>query len=212
MEAAADGAAALRAIGIAAEDARFDAALEVGGIVGGEFGEDAIIGIGWGIDEGFRETFVEEHFGVALGESGEFLREDLAVVGREALGAFFADLRSVDADPEAVYFFAGIPKLYVLFEVAGALEHLACDGPVDVDFATMELAEDFFVGCGLTANVVVFGKTVDGDGDSNAWKRYPLERDGDDAAGDDQSKDAHFAEDGENLGEFAMADERFAAD
>ena len=59
---------------------------------------------------------------------------------------------------------------------------------------------------------MVFGKAVDGDGDAHARQGDPFLRDGDDAAGDDQREDVHGAEGREDFGEFAMADERFAAD
>ncbi len=45
VQGAADGAAALGAVGRTAEDAGFDAAFKVGGIVGGHFGEEAIVGV-----------------------------------------------------------------------------------------------------------------------------------------------------------------------
>ena len=45
VQGAADGAAALGAVGRAPEDTGFDAAFEIGGIVGGHFREKAIAGI-----------------------------------------------------------------------------------------------------------------------------------------------------------------------
>jgi hypothetical protein len=47
VQGAADGAAALGTVRSATEDAWLDAAFEIGGIVGGHFGEQAIVGIFW---------------------------------------------------------------------------------------------------------------------------------------------------------------------
>jgi hypothetical protein len=62
VEGAADGASALGAIGRAAEDAGFDAAFEVGGIVGGHFREQAIVRILGRVEQRFAHTFREQEF------------------------------------------------------------------------------------------------------------------------------------------------------
>jgi len=59
VEGAADGAAALGAIGSAAEDAGFDAAFEIGGIVGGHFCEQAIVWIFGRVQQSFAHSVVE---------------------------------------------------------------------------------------------------------------------------------------------------------
>ena len=59
VQGAADGAAALGAIGSATEDAGFDAALEVGGIIGGHFCEQAIVRIFGRAEQRFAHTFRE---------------------------------------------------------------------------------------------------------------------------------------------------------
>lgn len=212
VEGAADGAAALGAVGSAAEDAWFDAAFEVGGIVGGHFCEEAIVGIfGWA-KQGFSHPFGEEEFRELLVKHREFASEGFAVGGQKHFRALFADLGSVDADPDTVHFRARAPEGDIFFEVTGAFEHRACDDPVNVDFAAFDIFENAFVGGGLAADVVVLGEAVDRDGDADARQLHPFDGDGNDGAGDDEGENIHAAEDGENAAELFVADERFAAD
>lgn len=81
VQAAADGAAALRAIGGAAKDAGFDSAAKIGGIIGGHSGEDAVAGIFRGMEEGVGDAFVEEELGIALGEGWQLAGEGGAMFG-----------------------------------------------------------------------------------------------------------------------------------
>ena len=131
---------------------------------------------------------------------------------QELLRAFFSDLRRVNADPDAIHFGPGAPERDVLLEIAGAFEHRARDHPVNVDFAAFDIFQDAFVGGGLTADVVVFGKAVDRDGDTNARKLHPLDGNGDHGAGDHERENIHAAENRENAAEFLVTDERLAAD
>ena len=212
VEGAADGAAALGTVGRAAENAGFDAALEIGGIVGGHFGEEAIVGIFGRAEEGFAHAFCEQEFGKLFVHDGQLAREDFAVLRQKLLRALFTDLRGVDADPNPIHFGTGAPERDIFFEIAGALEHRTSDHPVNIDFAAFDIFQDAFVGGGLTADVVVFGKAVNRDGDADAWELHPLSWNRDDCAGDDQRENIHAAENRENAAEFFVADERFAAD
>jgi len=164
------------------------------------------------MQEGFGEFFVEQDFWITPGQGGQFGSQKCAIIGEQQLGALFADLRSVAADPDAIGFRARVPERDVFFQVAGTGEHLVGDGPVDVDLAAGNVFENAFVGGGLTANVVVFGQAVDGDSEAHAGEFHPFTRDGNYAAGDDEGEDFHFGEDGQDATEFAMADERFTAD
>jgi len=211
VQGAADCAAALGAIGRAAENAGFDAAFEIGGIVGGHFGEEAIVGIFRRAEKRFAHAFREQEFGKLLVHDGEFASEDFAVFRQELLGALFSDLGRVDADPNAIHFGPGAPERDVLLEIAGAFEHRARDDPVNVDFAAFDIFQDAFVGSGLTADVVVFGKAVDRDGDTNARELHPLDGNGNHGAGDHQRENIHAAENRENAAEFFVTNERFAA-
>ena len=52
VQGAADGTTALRAVRRASENTRFDAALQVGRIVGGHLGEEAVVRIAGGMKDG----------------------------------------------------------------------------------------------------------------------------------------------------------------
>ena len=164
------------------------------------------------MEQGIGEAFVEEELWVTLDELRQLASERDAVLGQEHFGALLFELGSVDADPDAIYFRARLPEGDVLFEIAGAFEHGARDDPVDIDLAAFDVFEDALVGGGLAADVVVGGKTVNGDGHADARQFHPFWRNGDDGAGDDQREDVYFAEGGENTGKFAMTDQRLAAD
>jgi hypothetical protein len=64
VQASADAAAALRAVGRTSEDAGFDAAFEVGGIVGGHFREEAIVRIFRRVKKGLPHATLEQKFGI----------------------------------------------------------------------------------------------------------------------------------------------------
>jgi len=211
VKGAADGAAALGAIGRAAEDAGFDATFEVGGIIGGHFREQAIVGILGRAEERFAHAFREKEFWKLLVHHGQLACEDFAVFRQELLRAFFSDLRRVNADPNAIHFGPSAPERDVLLEIAGAFEHRARDHPVHVDFAAFDIFQDAFVGSGLTADVVVFGKAVDRDGDTNARELHPLDGNGNHCTGDHQRENIHAAENRENAAEFFVTDKRFSA-
>jgi hypothetical protein len=123
----------------------------------------------------------------------------------------FAELRGVEAHPEAVNLWAVAPERHVFFEVAGARKHLARDGPVNVDLAAFDVFEDALVGGGLAANVVMFRETVNGDGNAETGDLHPLGRDGYDSAGDNEGENVERAESRENTAELPMADQGFAA-
>ena len=142
----------------------------------------------------------------------QFARESLAVGRQKHFGALFADLRCIDADPDAIHFGARAPESDVFFEVARALHHRPRDHPVDVDFAAFDIFENAFVGGGLAADVVVLGQPVNRDGHADARQLHPLRRDGNHGAGDDERENIHAAQRGKDAAEFAVADERFAAD
>ena len=59
VQAAADGAAALGAVGRAAENAGFDARFEIGRIICGQFREDAIVRIRRRLQKRLRDTLVK---------------------------------------------------------------------------------------------------------------------------------------------------------
>lgn len=139
VEAAADGAAALRAIGSATKNARLDAAFEIGGIVGGHFREQTVVGIFRRTKKSLGHTRFEQEFWIFLVENGQLAREGFAIGWEERLRALFSDLRRINADPDAIDFGARAPEGGVLFEVAGAFEHGSRDRPMDIDFAAFDI-------------------------------------------------------------------------
>jgi len=212
VQGAADGAAALGAVGSTAEDAGLDAAFEVGGIVGGHFCEQAVVGIfGWP-EKRFGHAFREKKFRILLVHHGQFASEGFAVCRREHFRGLFSDLRRVDADPDAIHFGARAPERDVFIEVAGTFEHGARDRPMDVDFAAFDIFQDALIRGGLAADVVVLREAVDRDCNAHARKLHPFGGNGDHRACDNQRENIHAAENRKNAAEFLVADERLAAD
>ncbi len=157
VKAAADGATALGAVGRTAENARFNAALQVGRIIGGHFGEKAIVGVGGRLNDSASNALVREELRIFIGEGRQLTRNEVTIFGGKHLGALLAELGSVQADPNTIDFGARAPKGDVFLEVTGAGKHLASDGPMNVDFAAFDIFEDAFISGGLAANVVMFG-------------------------------------------------------
>jgi len=80
MQAAADGTTALGAVGGAAEHTRLDATLQVGGIVGGHFGEKTIVGIAGGMNDGASDALVRQELGIFPGEDRQLARDEFAII------------------------------------------------------------------------------------------------------------------------------------
>ena len=142
----------------------------------------------------------------------ERLKNFVTICGGQHLVAEFANLRRVCTDPHAADFRAGVPECDVLFEVAVAMEHGPSNGPVNVYATAFNVLQDALVGGGLAAFVVMFGESVNGDGDGEIGNVLPLHGNGNDSAGDDHSVHTHGGEFGQYAREFFMAYERFAAD
>ncbi len=212
VEAAADGAAALRAIGSATKNAGFDAALEIGGIIGGHFREQAVVGIFRRAKQSLGHTRLEEKFWIFLVKNRQFASEGFAIGRQECLGALFPDLRRVNADPDAIDFRARAPERGILFKVAGAFEHRARNRPMDIDLEAFDIFQDALVGSRLAANIVMLGKAVDRDSDADPPELHPLDGNGNHSARDYQRENVHTAKNRENAAEFLVTDEWFAAD
>jgi hypothetical protein len=86
MQATADGAATLRAIGGSAENAWFDATFEVSRIVGRHFGKEAIVGITGRLNDGARNALRGEEFGEFFDKGGQFSGNQLTIAGGEYFG------------------------------------------------------------------------------------------------------------------------------
>jgi hypothetical protein len=208
---AADGTTALCAVWSAAKNTRLDTTLQVGGIIRRHFGEEAIAGIAGGIKDGASDAFRGEEFGIFLGDCRQLAGNKLAVGISEHFGGLFRELGSVEADPDAVDLRPVTPKGDVLLEVGGARKHRARDGPMDIDLATFDVFQDALVGGRFAANIMMFGESVDRDGDSDSGELHPFHRDRDNGAGDNEGKNFQGAECGKNPAELTMADQRFTA-
>ena len=71
VQAGADGATALRTVGSAAEDARFDAALEIGRIIGRQLRKDAVARVFRRTHESLADAFMKQELAILLGQSGQ---------------------------------------------------------------------------------------------------------------------------------------------
>ena len=79
----------------------------------------------------------------------------------------------INAEPDFVDLWAGVPEGDVLVEVAGLLPVLIDDGPVDVHARVGYVLEDAFVGGGFAADVVILRQTVNGDGNGDEGELGP---------------------------------------
>lgn len=66
VQGAADAASALRAVGIASENAGLDMGLKIGGIVGRHFGEEARLRIDRRVDERAHHAFGDQKLSIAF--------------------------------------------------------------------------------------------------------------------------------------------------
>ena len=198
MQAAADRAAALRTVRVPAKNARLDSTAQIRRIIDGHFGEKAVVGVGRGINDGVCDAFVGQEFGISLMQRRQLSRERDAIIGSQYFRTLLANLRGVNADPEAVYFRPGAPEGQVFVEVAATREHSARNGPVDVDFTSRDIFENAFVGRGLAANVVMLGKPVHRDSDTETGDLHPVARNRNYTAGNHQCEYAQLTERGEN--------------
>jgi hypothetical protein len=82
---------------------------------------------------------------------------------------------------------------------------------MDVDFPIANVLQDAGIGCGLTALIVMFRKSINGDRHATTWQANPLFWDGNYSAGDDQCGDAAAAQFRQNSAEFAVPDQRLSA-
>jgi hypothetical protein len=73
-------------------------------------------------------------------------------------------------------------------------------------------AQDYLVGGRVPANVVVLGQSVDGDGDSYAGDRHPVQWDRDHGARYDHGVNSHAAQNRQDAADFTMTNQGFAAD
>ena len=85
------------------------------------------------------------------------------------------------------------------------------DGPVNIDFAPLDVFQDAIVRGRFATLVVVLGKTIDGDGYFQAAQPHPFLGNGYDGAGYDHGVHPHVAENWQDAAQFAVPNEGFAA-
>src|SRR5580704_17458970 len=110
MEAGASCTSALGAVRRASKDARLNARFEVGGNVDRHLGKKTIARVAGRMDEGATHARVHQKLRKLLAEQRQFGGDEFAMVGRKHFGTLFADLRSVQANPDAVCFRPLIPE------------------------------------------------------------------------------------------------------
>src|SRR5258705_11368016 len=125
VQGTADGTTALRAVRRATENARFDATLQVGRIVDRHLGEETIIRIAWRMKDSARHAVCNQELWIFAMQERQTLCEGGAIIWREHFRTLLAELRGVNADPNAVNLRACAPKRDVLLQVIVASQHWA---------------------------------------------------------------------------------------
>src|SRR6267143_7098050 len=194
VQGAADGTTAFIKDRRTTENTGFNAALQVGRIVGGHLGEEAVVRIAGGMKDGVGHAVSNQELWKLAMQRRQALCEGGAFVRGQHFGALFTELGSVNADPDAVNLGACAPERDILLQVVMAREHGTRDDPVDIDLAAFYVFEDALVGCGLAADVVMLGKAVDGNRDAQARNSHPLDWDGNHGAGNHESEYTQLAE------------------
>src|SRR5712675_992205 len=117
VQGAADGTTALRAVRRATENARFDATLQVGRIVGRHLGEETIIGIAWRMKDSARHAVRNQELWIFAMQGRQTLCQGGAIIRREHFSTLLAELRSVNAHPNSVDLRACAPERNVVLQV-----------------------------------------------------------------------------------------------
>jgi len=205
-------AAALGAVGIAAELAWSDTGGEIGGNAGGGLRKDAILRrggrVGVAVEDGERHV----DFGKRVAEARQFGNDGLPIEGSEALWTVFALLRREEAEPDVFHFGATRPEIGEIAEIARALDLRACDGAMDGDLVTSDVFQNAVVGCGRAPRVMLGLQAVNGDDQMKVGDAAPLERNGANSAGNELDFDIHGGQLGKEGAQFAIANQRLAAD
>src|ERR1700676_4004476 len=97
MQAGADGATTLRAVRSSAKNTRFNASMQIRGIIGGHFREEAFIRIFRRVKESFPKVFIEEELRISRRQRRQLPGQGLAVLRTQHFDTLLTDLRSVDA-------------------------------------------------------------------------------------------------------------------
>src|SRR6478735_6256090 len=205
-------APAVRAVGVAAELARRDVALEICGDAGRGLREGALLRVlrrlGVDLDHAlghaqFRERLAERHQG------GDHA---FAILRLEPLFRDLADLRRVEADPDLADIGVVRPDADELFEVAVAADLLLGHRAVHRDAVALDVLDDAVVGSGLAALVVLGLEAVDRDHELQPAQLGPFDGDRAYRAGHELGVDAAIGETRQDFVQLPKAHERLTAD
>src|SRR5690242_7628961 len=158
------------------------------------------------------KAFSEQELAILPCQPRQLRGQGCAVRRHQDFRALLADLRSVNAHPDAVYFRARAPEIHVLFQIILALQHRARNHPVHVKLAAFHILKDALVSRRLPPDVVVFRQAVNRNCYTQPWDFHPLPGNGNHAAGYDHRKHAHLAKRRKNCAELAMPHHRFSTD
>ncbi len=205
-------AATLRTVGLAAELARRDDGLEIGGDGVGGAGKDAVRGRFGRMEELLQGRLVHVEDRVEWAETEQFCDNRCAHPGCEDLWAYCALLRREDAHPNLFSFGPFGPELKEPLEIAGLVCDLAGDGAVDRNSRLRKVLQYTLVGRRCATNIVFGLEAIYGDDDIEALEVGPVSGNGTEGAGDDLDVNAAAVELRQDRFELSVADQRVAAD
>src|SRR5262245_15226134 len=204
-------AAAVGAVGLAAELTRRNLPLEVGGNAGRCLREHAVLGRFRWADIRVDEARGHPELRIFLAEMHQGGDDAFAIGGGQTLVGLLADLRRVEADPNLSRVRILGPEPDELFEIPVAPGLLPRHRAMNGDLVPLDVFENPVVGCRLAALVVLRLKSVDRHNHLQARKPDPFRRNRPHGAGDDLDIQSHLRESRQDLSEFPVADEWFAA-
>ncbi len=205
-------AATLRAVGLAAELARRDDGLEIGGDGVGGAGKDAV---GWRLgrmEELLQGGLVHVEDGIERAETEQFRDDRCAHPRCEELWPYCVSLGREDAHPDLFSFRSFGPELKEPLEIAGLVCDLAGDSAVDRNSRLRKVLQYTLVGRRCATDIVFGLESVYGDDDIEALEVGPMSGNGAEGAGDDLGVNAAAVELGQDGFEFAIPDHRVASD
>ena len=166
----------LRAVGIAAELARRDLGLEIGGDAVGRLGEDAVVGRVRRMQVGVQQPLRHLDLREALAQHQQLIDDPCAIFGQEPFVRHFADLRRVEAHPDGPDVRVVGPLLDERLDVAVALHLLTRDRAVHGDLVSLDVLQDAIVGGRRAPHVVLRLQAVDRHADLQVLDAAPTLR------------------------------------
>src|SRR5215472_13982756 len=110
MQTHACNTATLGAIGSTAKNTRFHMRFKVSGVIRRHPREKAFLGIARRLTKGAQEPVINEKFWIPTAEVGELPQKLLPIFRSQHFSALLLHLRTVRANPNAIYLRMGAPK------------------------------------------------------------------------------------------------------